>query len=112
MGGDGPVTIRRKELNAAFGGKIEPLGFDRFKTCELMAELLHCSNMALLNERGAEEDVRRRDAERERLKAEGKLQTPRAPGSPDAHETSTGDEFGSSVDSHGFHHAERPSDDE
>ncbi|KAH8596881.1 SIT4-associating protein-like protein SAP190 [Bisporella sp. PMI_857] len=72
-GGDGPVTIKRKELNAAFGGKIEPLGFDRFKTCELMAELLHCSNMGLLNERGSEEFVKARDAEREQLKAEGKL---------------------------------------
>jgi len=72
-GGDGPVTIRRKELSAAFGGKIEPLGFDRFKTCELMAELLHCSNMGLLNEMGSEEFVKARDVERERLKAEGKL---------------------------------------
>ncbi|OAF62731.2 hypothetical protein VC83_01263 [Pseudogymnoascus destructans] len=73
---DGPVTIKRKELNAAFGGKVEPLGFDRFKTCELMAELLHCSNMGLLNERGSEELVRARDAERERLRAEGKLASP------------------------------------
>ncbi|KAA8575168.1 hypothetical protein EYC84_004369 [Monilinia fructicola] len=72
-GGDGPVTIQRKELSAAFGGRIEPLGFDRFKTCELMAELLHCSNMGLLNEAGSEEFVKARDAERERLKAEGKL---------------------------------------
>ena len=72
-GGDGPVSIKRKELNAAFGGKIEPLGFDRFKTCELMAELLHCSNMGLLNEIGSEEFVKARDTERERLKAEGKL---------------------------------------
>jgi SIT4-associating protein SAP185/190 len=72
-GGDGPVTIRRKELSAAFGSKIEPLGFDRFKTCELMAELLHCSNMGLLNEVGSEEFVKNRDMERERLKAEGKL---------------------------------------
>jgi SIT4-associating protein SAP185/190 len=72
-GGDGPVTIRRKELAAAFGGNIEPLGFDRFKTCELMAELLHCSNMGLLNEIGSEEFVKARDLERERLKSEGKL---------------------------------------
>jgi SIT4-associating protein SAP185/190 len=72
-GGDGPVNIRRKDLNAAFGGKIEPLGFDRFKTCELMAELLHCSNMGLLNEIGSEEFVKARDVERERLRAEGKL---------------------------------------
>jgi SIT4-associating protein SAP185/190 len=74
-GGDGPVTIRRKELSAAFGGKIEPLGFDRFKTCELMAELLHCSNMGLLNEVGSEEFVKARDTEREKMKAEGKLGT-------------------------------------
>ena len=72
-GGDGPVTIRRKELSAAFGNKIEPLGFDRFKTCELMAELLHCSNMGLLNELGSEDFVKARDLERERLKGEGKL---------------------------------------
>lgn len=72
-GGNGPVSIKRKELNAAFGGKIEPLGFDRFKSCELMAELLHCSNMGLLNEIGSEEFVKARDLERERLKAEGKL---------------------------------------
>lgn len=74
-GGDGPVTIRRKELSAAFGNKIEPLGFDRFKTCELMAELLHCSNMGLLNEIGSEDFVKARDQERERLKEEGKLKS-------------------------------------
>lgn len=99
-------TAKKPDLKAACGRKIEPLGFDRFKTCELMAELLHCSNMGLLNERGAEQDVRKRDAERERLKAEGKLTTPRAPTTP------SHDEFGSSVDSHGFHLAERPSDEE
>jgi SIT4-associating protein SAP185/190 len=101
-------SSKKPDLKAAFGGKIEPLGFDRFKTCELMAELLHCSNMGLLNERGADEEVRKRDAERERLKAQGILTTPRLP-SP--HDNSF-DEFGSSVDSHGFHHAERPSQEE
>ncbi len=70
---DGPMTVVRKELDAAFGGRIEPLGFDRFKTCELMAELLHCSNMGLLNEPGAEAFVRARDTVREKLRAEGKL---------------------------------------
>jgi len=104
-------SAKRPDLRAAFGGRIEPLGFDRFKTCELMAELLHCSNMGLLNERGAEEEVRKRDAERERLKANGKLGTPKAPMTP-SHENSH-DGFSSSVDSHGFHHAERSlSDDE
>jgi SIT4-associating protein SAP185/190 len=102
-------SAKKPELKAAFGGKIEPLGFDRFKTCELMAELLHCSNMGLLNERGAEADILKRDAERERLKAEGKLATPKAPTSPS--QENSHEEFGSSVDSHGFHHAKRPSDD-
>ncbi|KAH5332351.1 hypothetical protein HBI23_071670 [Parastagonospora nodorum] len=97
---DGSTATRKRELKTAFGAKIEPLGFDRFKTCELMAELLHCSNMALLNERGSEAEVRRRDAERERLKAEGKLSTTTA--------TNLGD-FSTSVDSHGFHHARAPS---
>ena len=67
------MTVKRKELTVAFSSKIEPLGFDRFKTCELMAELLHCSNMGLLNERGSEALVRQRDEERDRLKAEGSL---------------------------------------
>ncbi|KAF2110542.1 extragenic suppressor of kinetochore protein 1 [Lophiotrema nucula] len=97
---DGSTGTRKRELKTAFGEKIEPLGFDRFKTCELMAELLHCSNMALLNERGSEAEVRRRDAERERLKAEGKLTSKT--------NVNTGD-FSTSVDSHGFHHARAPS---
>jgi SIT4-associating protein SAP185/190 len=92
---------QKKELKVAFGDKIEPLGFDRFKTCELMAELLHCSNMALLNERGSEAEVKRRDAERDRLKAEGKL-TP-------TKDSSEANDFGTSVDSQGFHHARAPS---
>ena len=65
--------LERKRVKAAFGGEIEPLGFDRFKTCELMAELLHCSNMGLLNERGSEAYIHERDQERQRLKAEGRL---------------------------------------
>lgn len=77
--GDSTITIKRKELKVASGGSIEPLGFDRFKTCELMAELLHCSNMGLLNEKGSEAFVRQRDQERERLKAEGALPPAREP---------------------------------
>lgn len=94
---------KKRELRVAFGEKIEPLGFDRFKTCELMAELLHCSNMALLNEKGAEADVHKRDAERERLKAEGKLTAAKEG------DVSADNEFGTSVDSSGFHHARAPS---
>lgn len=70
---EGSVSTRRKSLSAAFGSKIEPLGFDRFKTCELMAELLHCSNMVLLNEVGSDEMVKIRDHERDRLREEARL---------------------------------------
>jgi SIT4-associating protein SAP185/190 len=66
-------SVDRGQLSSAWGAKIEPLGFDRFKSCELMAELLHCSNMALLNQPGSEEYVQQRDAERERLIREGAL---------------------------------------
>ena len=79
--GNGPTMIKRKDLGVAFGNKIEPLGFDRFKTCELMAELLHCSNMGLLNERGSEAYIKERDQERDRLKAEGALTAVRQPAS-------------------------------
>ena len=72
--GESTMSVKRKELQVAFGNSIEPLGFDRFKTCELMAELLHCSNMGLLNERGSEAYVRQRDQEREKLRADGMLQ--------------------------------------
>lgn len=68
---DGPT--QKKKLVSTFGHNLEPLGFDRFKTCELMAELLHCSNMGLLNEVGSEQVIAVRDAERHRLRAEGKL---------------------------------------
>jgi SIT4-associating protein SAP185/190 len=95
ISGDTTVTVKRKALDVAFGGSIEPLGFDRFKTCELMAELLHCSNMGLLNERGSEAHVKQRDQEREILKAEGALVKTSEP-------RSAVTEF--SEDSNGFNH--------
>ncbi|CAJ2510585.1 Uu.00g062100.m01.CDS01 [Anthostomella pinea] len=67
------APAKKKRLDSTFGDQIEPLGFDRFKTCELMAELLHCSNMALLNEVGSEQVITTRDEERRRLRAEGRL---------------------------------------
>lgn len=67
------VPVQKQRLNSTFKDKIEPLGFDRFKTCELMAELLHCSNMMLLNENGAEDLIAARDEQRQRLRAEGHL---------------------------------------
>ncbi|GMF55600.1 unnamed protein product [[Candida] boidinii] len=66
--------LERKEskvLETPFG-QIEPLGFERFKICELIAELLHCSNMALLNDEKGEEIVRERDEVRESLIQEHK----------------------------------------
>lgn len=67
------APAQKQRTSSTFGDEIEPLGFDRFKTCELMAELLHCSNMVLLNEVGSEEFIAARDAQRHRLRAEGKL---------------------------------------
>lgn len=67
------APAQKARLESTFGNKIEPLGFDRFKTCELMAELLHCSNMGLLNEVGSEELIATRDEERHRLRVDGKL---------------------------------------
>ncbi|KAI1419594.1 SAPS-domain-containing protein [Xylaria sp. FL1777] len=67
------APAQKQRLDSTFGDKIEPLGFDRFKTCELMAELLHCSNMALLNEVGSEQVIARRDEERCRLRLVGRL---------------------------------------
>lgn len=103
LSGDSTVTIQRKELAVAFSSNIEPLGFDRFKTCELMAELLHCSNMGLLNERGSEALVRQRDEERDRLKAEGSLTASRPPTSAitDFSEDSVGFANGVSALGHG-----------
>lgn len=66
-------SAQKDGVNSTFGERLEPLGFDRFKTCELMAELLHCSNMGLLNELGSEELISARDAERRKLRTEGKL---------------------------------------
>jgi SIT4-associating protein SAP185/190 len=57
--------------------------------------------MQLLNQPGSDRDVKARDAERTRLKSEGKLL-----GYNDA---SSALEFGTSVDSSGFHHARAPS---
>lgn len=48
-------------------GSIEPLGFERFKICELVAELLHCSNMTLINEPNGESLVHDRDMARTKL---------------------------------------------
>ncbi|KAK9357076.1 SIT4 phosphatase-associated protein-domain-containing protein [Lipomyces doorenjongii] len=55
------VNKRDIRLQTSFG-EIEPLGFERFKICELVAELLHCSNMALLNNPRGEEVALQRDA--------------------------------------------------
>lgn len=75
---------QKRQINSTFGDQIKPLGFDRFKTCELMAELLHCSNMGLLNEVGSEELISSRDAERQLLRSEGRLSPDRGDEMPSA----------------------------
>ncbi|CEJ92542.1 hypothetical protein VHEMI08189 [[Torrubiella] hemipterigena] len=72
---EGPRS--QNSMDSTFGERLEPLGFDRFKTCELMAELLHCSNMGLLNEAGIEKLINSRDAERHRLREWGTLNATR-----------------------------------
>lgn len=72
---DGPRP--KTSMDSTFGERLEPLGFDRFKTCELMAELLHCSNMGLLNEEGIEKLIAARDEERQRLRDDGTLNATR-----------------------------------
>lgn len=42
-------------------GPSEPVGFERFKTIELIAELLHCSNMVLINNVNAESIILKRE---------------------------------------------------
>lgn len=47
---------------------VRPLGFQSFRIVELIAELLHCSNMGLLNSNKAEYISRKRDKVRSELK--------------------------------------------
>ncbi|KAL0468383.1 SIT4 phosphatase-associated domain-containing protein [Neurospora intermedia] len=83
------APAQKERFTSTFGDHIEPLGFDRFKTCELMAELLHCSNMGLLNEVGAEEVIAQRDAQRQLLRAQGQLVPVREQEPPSAAEDIT-----------------------
>ncbi|CDK29311.1 unnamed protein product [Kuraishia capsulata CBS 1993] len=43
------TPVYNRQLKSSIGKAIEPLGHERFKVMELIAELLHCSNMALMN---------------------------------------------------------------
>lgn len=67
LNGSAPHFLKnhaKEKVETSFQKKIEPLGFERFKICELIAELLHCSNMILLNESQGEKIVNDRDIER------------------------------------------------
>jgi SIT4-associating protein SAP185/190 len=97
--GETTRVMERGKLNSAWGTQIEPLGFDRFKTCELMAELLHCSNMGLLNEKGSEEFIRQRDAERERLRAQGDLSTAKDEGDSGVDASTDSSKFANGINS-------------
>jgi hypothetical protein len=58
--------LSSKRVKTQINQEIEPLGFERFKICELVAELLHCSNIQLLNSHLTPKVV----AERERMLTE------------------------------------------
>lgn len=59
----GPELVLTNQMNEEF----RPIGFERFKIVELIAELLHCSNMGLLNTKRAERIARVRDKVRKRI---------------------------------------------
>ncbi|KAH3679655.1 hypothetical protein WICMUC_000795 [Wickerhamomyces mucosus] len=54
--------LSKKRIENQIGQSIEPLGFERFKVCELIAELLHCSNIGLLNNELTETIIQEREA--------------------------------------------------
>ncbi|ODQ80829.1 hypothetical protein BABINDRAFT_161034 [Babjeviella inositovora NRRL Y-12698] len=58
------VSILTPLVATSMGVEYESLGYERYKISELVAELLHCSNMKLLNSLDAEKVVRKRDIER------------------------------------------------
>ncbi|GMM57054.1 Sap155 protein [Maudiozyma humilis] len=60
---DDSVQQRQNQLGETF----KPLGFERFKIVELIAELLHCSNMGLMNSKRAESIAIKRDKYRRRF---------------------------------------------
>lgn len=60
------VAPETRMLKMPFG-EVKPLGFERFRICELYAELLHCSNMNLLNDPNSEAVIRERDEYRMRM---------------------------------------------
>ncbi|CCH42116.1 SIT4-associating protein [Wickerhamomyces ciferrii] len=54
--------LTSKRIENQINQEIEPLGFERFKICELIAELLHCSNISLLNNHLTEKIIAEREA--------------------------------------------------
>lgn len=60
---DPSIPMLKNQLNEHF----KPLGFERFKIVELIAELLHCSNMGLMNSKRAERIAAQRDKARTQL---------------------------------------------
>ena len=60
---DASIPIIKNQM----GESYKPLGFERFKVVELIAELLHCSNMGLMNSKKAERIVKERDQVRTEL---------------------------------------------
>ncbi|SCU86470.1 LAMI_0D02212g1_1 [Lachancea mirantina] len=63
---DNTIPVIENQL----GQKFKPLGFERFKVVELFAELLHCSNMGLLNSKKAERIMKERNECRVQVEAQ------------------------------------------
>lgn len=64
---DADRDTKKPMLENQLHEKFKPLGFERFKIVELIAELLHCSNMGLMNSKKAERISRERDNARGQL---------------------------------------------
>lgn len=64
---DADQDTKKPMLENQLQEKFQPLGFERFKIVELIAELLHCSNMGLMNSKRAERIARERDSARGQL---------------------------------------------
>ncbi|QLQ80053.1 hypothetical protein HG537_0D00530 [Torulaspora globosa] len=64
---DGEKDTNKCLLENQLHERFQPLGFERFKIVELIAELLHCSNMGLMNSKKAVRIAYERDNARAQL---------------------------------------------
>ncbi|CAI4039066.1 hypothetical protein SMKI_07G0330 [Saccharomyces mikatae IFO 1815] len=67
IGANGFASANHQLLENQLHESFRPLGFERVKITELVSEMLHCSNMGLMNSRRAERIARIRDRCRDTL---------------------------------------------